>query len=143
MKKLIIIIGCLILTFFSCRPKLTNQKINKKREGLWIEQYAMDSAQYKSVGKYKNDDPVKKWCYYLNGKMIKKEKYKGNSCYTQFYHENGKIQSRGKAVLDTSAKYAHWYYTGNWDYYNDKGQLTIKREYQNGALATETIFKQK
>jgi hypothetical protein len=56
MKKQIIL-GCIILSLFSCKPKLINQK-QTKREGLWIEQY-LDSAHYKSVGKYKNDDPIK------------------------------------------------------------------------------------
>ncbi|MEZ7500196.1 hypothetical protein QO200_15785 [Flavobacterium sp. Arc3] len=138
MKKLIIILSCLILSLFSCK---TNQKINKKREGLWIEQYSLDSLHYKSVGKYKNDDPIKKWRYYLDGKIIKKEKYKGNACYTKFYHENGKTQSRGKTVLDTSTKYAHWFYSGNWEFYNDKGKLIIKRNYNNGKLTSETILQ--
>ncbi|MEZ7504208.1 hypothetical protein [Flavobacterium sp. Arc2] len=138
MKKLIIILSCLILSLFSCK---TNQKINKKREGLWIEQYSLDSLHYKSVGKYKNDDPIKKWRYYLDGKIIKKEKYKGNACYTKFYHKNGKTQSRGKTVLDTSTKYAHWFYSGNWEFYNDKGKLIIKRNYNNGKLASEIILQ--
>ena len=135
MKKLNIILGCLILSFFSCK---INQKINKKKEGLWIEHYSLDSAHYKSVGKYKNDDPVKKWRYYLDGKIIKREKHKGNTCYTQFYHKNGKIQSRGKTVLDTSTKYTHWFYSGNWNYYDNKGNLTATRTYKNGDLISET-----
>jgi antitoxin component YwqK of YwqJK toxin-antitoxin module len=141
MKKPIIILGCLILSLFSCKPKLINQKTNKKREGLWIEQYSLDSAHYKSIGKYKNDDPIKKWCYYLDGKIIKKEKHKGNTCYTKFYHENGKIQSRGKTVLDTTTKYAHWFYSGNWEFYDNKGKLIIERNYQSGKLASETFLK--
>jgi hypothetical protein len=56
MKKPIIILGCIILSLFSCKPKLIKKK--QKREGLWIEQYSLDSAHYKSVGKYKND-PIK------------------------------------------------------------------------------------
>lgn len=141
LKKPVIILGCIILSLFSCKPKLINQKINKKREGLWIEQYSLDSAHYKSVGKYKNDDPIKKWCYYLDGKIIKKEKHTGNTCYTKFYHQNGKIQSRGTTVLDTSTKYAHWFYSGNWKFSDNKGKLIIERNYQSGKLASETILK--
>jgi hypothetical protein len=69
MKKQIIL-GCIILSLFSNQ---TNQPKQTKREGLWIEQYSLDSAHYKSVGKYKNDDPIKKWCYYLDGKIIKRK----------------------------------------------------------------------
>jgi hypothetical protein len=46
------------------QSKTTNQTINHKREGLWIEQYAIDSDQYKSIGTYKRMI-VKKWRYYL------------------------------------------------------------------------------
>jgi hypothetical protein len=70
----------------SCVSKLTNQTINKKREGLWIEKYSLDRSNYKSVGHYKNDDPIKKWRYYLDGKIIKKEKYKTSYCKTKRYH---------------------------------------------------------
>ena len=141
MRKLIILFVCLAMSLLACKPQLTNQKINKKREGLWIEKYSQDSANYKSIGKYKNDDPIKKWRYYLDGKLIKKEKYKDNSCLTRLYHENGKIQSKGITVLDNSAKYAHWYYTGNWNFYNNKGKLILKREYEKGNLISEITIK--
>lgn len=141
MKKSIIILTSLILCLISCGPKLTNQKINKKREGLWIEQYSQDSSHYKAIGKYRNDDPIKKWRYYLDGKIIKKEKHKGNSCFTRFYHKNGKIQSQGKTTLDLSKKYAHWFYSGNWNFYDDKGKLIMKRDYDKGKLVSETILK--
>jgi antitoxin component YwqK of YwqJK toxin-antitoxin module len=126
-----------ILMLFSCKSKPINQTIAKKREGLWIEKYSIDSANYKSIGKYHKDDPIKKWRYYLDGKIIKKEKYTQNDCITKFYHKNGKIQSRGKTKLDTSAKYAHWFYNGKWNYYNDKGKLIKMRNYDNGELISE------
>lgn len=141
MKKLIFIASCLFLSFFSCKPRLTNQTINKKREGLWIEKYSSDSSNYKSIGKYHHDDPIKKWRYYLNGKIIKKEKYTKNDCVTKFYHQNGKIQSKGKTTLDLSTKYAHWFYTGNWDYYDEKGKLIMNRNYEKGKLVSETILE--
>ena len=136
MRKLIIILIC-VLSLFSCKTGHVNQTIAKKREGLWIEKYSLDSAHYKSIGKYKNDDPIKKWRYYLDGKIIKREKYKGNTCSTRFYHENGKLQSEGKTRLDTSAKYAHWFYTGNWNFYDDKGKLLVVRKYDDGELLSE------
>lgn len=126
---------------FSCKSKLLNQTVERKREGIWIEKYSMDSAQYKSIGKYRNDDPIKKWRYYLDGKIIKREKHKGNGSFTRFYHQNGKIQSQGKTVLDTCTKYAHWYYSGSWNFYNTNGKMIMKRNYDKGKLVSETILK--
>jgi antitoxin component YwqK of YwqJK toxin-antitoxin module len=134
-----VLICCYLL--FACKSKVINQTIEKKRQGLWIEKYTIDSAKYKSIGSYSNDDPVKRWRYYLDGKIIKKEKYKGNNCITKFYHQNGRRQSKGKTFLDTSTKYAHWYYDGSWNYYDDHGKLILKREYDNGKLLSETTIK--
>jgi antitoxin component YwqK of YwqJK toxin-antitoxin module len=136
MRYTIISLLCISM-LFSCKSKPINRTIAKKREGLWIEKYSIDSANYKSIGKYHKDDPIKKWRYYLDGKIIKKEKYTGNDCITKFYHKNGKIQSIGRTKLDTSSKYCHWFYTGKWNYYNEKGKLTTKRYYDNGELKSE------
>ena len=90
--------------------------LNKKRQGLWIETYAVDSANHKSIGTYKNDDPIKKWRYFLNGKLIKKERYRKNYCSTKFFHENGKRRAKGITRLDQNGKEIHWYYSGTWNY---------------------------
>ncbi|MDG2431712.1 hypothetical protein [Flavobacterium sp.] len=111
--------------------------INKKREGLWVEKYALDTLQYKSIGNYKNNEPTKKWRYYLDGKLIKKEKYKARFCKTKSYHQNGQLQSKGKTVLDTSGKYAHWYYQGEWKFYDNKGKLLSRSTYKEGELTAE------
>ena len=141
MKKNSSLFIFLLLTICCCKTPIINQKVNKKREGLWIENYKQDSANYKSTGYYKNDDPVKKWSYLLNNKLIKREKYKNNNCYTRIYYENGKIQSKGISVLDNSSKYMHWYYNGNWKFYNNKGKLIAIKKYDKGDLISEKIIK--
>ncbi|WP_269224056.1 MULTISPECIES: hypothetical protein [Flavobacterium] len=136
MKHLFITL-CFIFSLIGCKTAPINQKVNKKREGLWIEQYSIDSTQYKSVGKYKNDDPIKKWRYYLNGKIIKREKYKGTICKTKTYFENGKIQSKGHTKTTTNNIEIHWFYDGIWNFYNEKGKPTIVKKYNNGELISE------
>ena len=134
----------IFITFLiiGCKSASINQKINKKREGLWIEQYSIDSIQYKSVGKYKNGDPIKKWRYYLNGKIIKREKYKGNICKTTTFFENGKIQSKGHTKTTTNSIEIHWFYDGVWNFYNEKGKPTIIKKYNNGELISEVELNQ-
>jgi len=140
MRYLIVI----LLSFFilyGCKTQPINQKRNKQREGLWIENYNLDSTQYKSVGKYQNGDPIKKWRYYLNSKIIKKEKYKQNLCYTTFYHKNGKIESKGKSKLESSGKNIHWFYFGDWKFFDEKGKLILIRKYDTGKLISEIKLK--
>lgn len=141
MKKNSSLLIFLLLTIFSCKTPLINQKVNKKKEGFWIEKYTQDSDNYKSIGRYKKDDPVKKWNYFLNEKLIKKEKYKNNICYTRIYYENGKIQSKGISVLDNSSKYMHWYYHGKWKFYTDQGKLIAIKQYDKGNLISEKTIK--
>lgn len=136
MRNLIIVLIC-IFSLFSCKTQPTNQTVERKREGLWIEQYSQDSTRYKSIGKYKNDDPIKKWRYYLNGVLIKKEKYKGNACFTRFFHENGKTQAKGVTKIEGDKQQIHWYYSGTWKYYNNKGKLTTTRKYNKGEVILE------
>lgn len=136
MRNLIISLIC-IFSLFSCKTKSINQTVERKREGLWIEKYSHDSAHYRSVGKYKNDDPIKRWRYSLDGKIIKREKYKGNICYTKFYHENGKIRAKGATKIEDDKKQLHWYYSGTWKYYDNKSNLTTTRQYHKGDLISE------
>ena len=136
MRNLIISISILFL-LVACKAIPTNQKVNKEREGLWIEKYAQDRSQYKSIGKYHKGDPVKRWRYYLNGKIIMREKYKDHYCIRTKYHQNGKVESKGKTELDNNDKYPHWFYNGNWEFFDEKGKPILIKKYENGKLISE------
>ncbi|WP_310593822.1 hypothetical protein [Flavobacterium sp.] len=77
----------------------------------------------------------------MNDKIIKKEKYKAGYCNTRIYFQNGKLASKGKTKLDSINQKYHWYYSGIWKYYNEKGKLITLRNYNNGNLITETEIK--
>jgi antitoxin component YwqK of YwqJK toxin-antitoxin module len=138
-----IIFSCLSFLIISCKTTPINQKLNKQREGVWIEYYSQDSIQYKSIGKYHKGDPIKKWYYYINNKISKKEKYKRNICFTKFYFKNGKIQSRGKTKLEIINTNMHWFYFGDWKYYDERGKLMMTRKYSNGEFISETTNQKK
>jgi antitoxin component YwqK of YwqJK toxin-antitoxin module len=135
MRHQIVFISSLFLVL-ACKP--INQKTNKEREGLWIEEYVQDSLHYKSIGKYHKGDPIKRWRYYLDNKIIMREKYKKEYCIRTKYHKNGKIESRGNTKIDNNEKYPHWYYTGDWKFLDEEGRLTLTRKYDNGKLLSET-----
>jgi len=136
MKHLLIPL-LLLLVLIGCKSIPINQKINKKRVGLWIEQYELNSTQYKSIGKYKNGDPIKKWQYYTNNKINKKEIYRKDRCSITFYYPNGTIQSKGKTKLVVTGPEMHWFYYGNWKYYNENGKLISTKKYENGEFVSE------
>lgn len=121
----------------SCKSKPVNQKIEKKKEGVWIDTYSQDGTDYKSYEYYKKDLPVKKWKSYINGKIYKTEKYKNGICMVKYYYENGKVQSKGKTKIEVNALETHWFYFGDWKFYTDKGKLTEIKKYDNGELISE------
>jgi hypothetical protein len=131
------ILSLLMLVLFGCKSTPINQKINKKREGLWVEQYELDSTKYKSVGKYKNGDPIKKWRYYTNNTINKKEIYKKNRCSITYYNANGTIQSTGKTKLIVTGPETHWFYYGDWKYYDENENLISTKKYENGDFVSE------
>lgn len=136
MKNLFSIFLC--TTFLlGCKPHLINQKIEKKKQGAWIEEYTEDSTYYKSYEYYKDDQPVKKWKSYINGKIYKTEKYKNGICTVKYYHPNGKLQSKGKTSVEIDSVETHWFYFGKWKFYSDKGKLTDIRKYNKGNLVSE------
>lgn len=127
----------LILTFIGCKTVPINQKENKKRVGVWIEEYSIDSTHYKSVGKYKDGDPTRKWYYYTNDRVSKKEVYRKNKCITTNYNPNETIQSKGKTKLVVTYPEIHWFYYGDWKYFDENGNLISTKKYENGEFISE------
>ncbi len=140
MRQFYIILFCGIL-ISGCKSKPINRMVDKKKEGIWIENYEQDSVIYKSVEQYKNDQPVKKWKTYINGTIYKTEKYKNGICTVKNYYKNGKLQSKGKTKVEIDSLETHWFYFGEWKFYSDKGRLTDIRKYNNGQLISELEIK--
>jgi antitoxin component YwqK of YwqJK toxin-antitoxin module len=140
MKNLLLLFFCGMM-LLSCKSKPINQKIDKKKEGLWVDNYEQDSTTYKSFEYYKNDQPVKKWKSYINGKIYKTEKYKNGICTVKYYYENGKLQSKGKTKIEVNAVETHWFYFGDWKFYSDKGKLIEIKKYNNGDLISEKVIE--
>ena len=102
MRQIFILLFCGIM-LSGCKSKPINQKIDHKKEGVWIDDYTQDNVRYKSFEYYKHDEPVKKWKSYIGGKIYKTEKYKNRVCTVTYYYENGKIQSKGKTKIEVNA----------------------------------------
>lgn len=129
------------LLLFGCKSKPINQKIDKKKEGVWMDNYTQDGTNYKSYEYYKNDQPVKKWKSFINGKIYKTEKYKNGICFVKSYYENGKLESKGKTKLESNSVETHWFYFGEWKFYSDKGKLKSIKNYEKGELISEQEIK--
>jgi antitoxin component YwqK of YwqJK toxin-antitoxin module len=138
MKSIKAAILMLIFASISCK---TNQTHHKLKCGKWVYQDTVNGVPIKSFGKYRKDIEKKTWVYYENNQLVKKEKYKHGICYVTTYFENGAIASQGKTKLVTSSNDTHWYYFDTWEFYDQTGKLIQKKQYENGALLSETVIK--
>jgi hypothetical protein len=128
----------LILIFSSCK---INQKSNGLRDGKWITTDSVSNDMYKYVEKYKKGEEVKTWKTFKNNKIYKKEKHKKLVCEVTYFGENKKTISKGQTKIEESVNKSHWFYFGEWKYYNNKGKLILLKNYENGELKSETEIK--
>ena len=130
-KKLIFLFSFLVI--IGCRTKL-NQTINHQKEGLWIE-YDTLQYVYKTVGKYHKNEQTGTWKYYYNSKLVRKEKYNKSICKTKLYYPNGKLEKKGYTQLDAKNDTLHWFYFGEWKFYNTNRKLVKSTIYTKGKTA--------
>ncbi len=124
----------IVICLLSCKSKI-NQIVNHHREGKWITLDSLDEI-YKTKGRYRKGNEVGTWKQYRKGKLVKKEKFNNDASRLTFYYPNGKIMKKGHTQTDRNDKNDHWYYLGDWYFYNSKGQLESiktykKEEYKN------------
>ena len=128
--KLSAIILCCIL-YTSCG---INRTRNNVKVGKWVTVDTLNSEVYKNIEYYKKGQAFKTWKNYKNKKLVKSEKYNGNESVIKFYNDAKRVIATGKSKLDETADLAHWYYDGDWLYYNDAGKLTATKTYYKGVL---------
>ncbi len=125
----------LTLIFISCK---TNQTINKQKVGRWIYSDTLNKVCYKSVGRYHKNIEKGTWKSFEGTLLVKTEKYKKDFCITTTYHKNGQIASQGTTKLAESENDTHWYYYGEWKFYDKIGKLLETKTYQKEDLYQKT-----
>lgn len=134
MNRIFIIILLLFSFTFSFSQK---NKFNRRgqRTGKWLT-YS-DSAKTKKLfeGKYRNGNSVGTSYYYsIDGNLEKKEKKRFRKLRTTFYHTNGVKSQEGMARVDNLTDRIHYYFYGEWKYYDEKGNLISYAYYKKGEL---------
>jgi hypothetical protein len=132
MKKTIFII--LTLIFISCK---TNQTRNKLKVGRWVYSDTVNNVCYKSFGKYQKNKEKGTWKSFEGATLVKTEKYKKDYCIATTYHKNGQIASRGTTKIAESENDTHWYYYGEWNFYDENGKLLDTKIYEK-----EDVYKE-
>lgn len=127
----------LLLIIFSCKPVNINQYFSnpdksRDRNGFWIEDESTDLGIVQSKGKYIKGKKIGTWKTYYEDHLIQKEKFRKDRSKILVYHPNGKIRQRGQTRTEIEGSNYHWFYFGDWKFYDEKGQLQYIKKYENG-----------
>ncbi|WP_370898037.1 hypothetical protein [Chryseobacterium gossypii] len=144
MKRLsLIVAGCLMLS--SCTIEMNryvkDQNNVNKRHGKWREEYSSDAGTLVAVGRYRSGEKAGVWKTTLAGKLYQKDRIRKNITKTKVYFPDGNIKETGQSRLDISENGRHWYYFGDWKYYNDKGELLYVKKYHDGKKTDSISYK--
>lgn len=130
----ILITAFILIGFSSCK---TNKTINQHREGKWVFKDPVNGILYKSKGRYKQSQEIKTWKYFENHKLVKTEKYQDNICHIKTFDEKGRTTSIGKSIIVEESNETHWYLTGDWIFFDEKGKIIGIKKYEKGELISE------
>lgn len=131
----LLLIGLLIV---SCK---TNRVVKNERVGKWIFKDTFGGKHYTTKGNYRKGLETGTWKQFSGNKLVKKQLYNKQICFTTFYNENGTVMARGKSRMIITDKLVHWFYYDDWKYYDGEGNLESIRTYENGEEVNELIIK--
>lgn len=123
-----------MIGFSGCK---TNKTINHHREGKWIFKDTINGILYKSKGRYKQSREINTWKYFENRKLVKVEKYQDSICYIETFDKKRRRTSLGKSIIVEEHNEIHWYLTGDWIFFDEKGKIIGIKKYEKGELISE------
>jgi antitoxin component YwqK of YwqJK toxin-antitoxin module len=141
--RLLLLLCCVFLV--SCKTKI-NQYVKDdhdtdKRNGKWREEYSSNDGILIATGKYKKGEKIGTWKIFSNDELFQKDKIRRDITKTKRYFPNGRIMEKGQSKLEISEKERHWFYFGDWKFYNDRGELLYIKKYFNGNETDSISFK--
>lgn len=114
-----------------------NQWKNNKYDGLWISWSDSLGRQVGSKGRFKEGKEVGVWKYYFDdGTLRRIERYSRKGIATKYYYPNGHLKSKGKAIVAYEEELLHYYYQGEWLYYDEEGKITQRITYDHGDVVS-------
>jgi antitoxin component YwqK of YwqJK toxin-antitoxin module len=132
------------LLISACVSKNSNGYKNGRQHGRWIIYTDTSHSLILTAGKFKNGIPVGKWTYNTPGGVLDRvEVYRGEKIRIRHYHSNGQLHFKGRARLITDEKKLHFFYYGEWNYYDADGRPDKKAYYENGKLVKEKFLFRK
>jgi len=73
--------------------------------------------------------------------LYQKDKTQNGVTKTKIFHPYGRIMEKSQSRLDVTENGRHWYYYGDWKYYDENGKLETIKKYDNGKKTDSVAIK--
>ena len=144
MKLSLLLIGFFLV---SCATKINNyvtdEKGNRMRNGLWIEESSADSGTLQEKGKYKNGEKTGLWITSFKGKIKQKERFRKNFSKIKIYHDNEVLKQKGRTATEITNDYRHCFYQGELKFYDKKGKHIYSKIYEKGNKVDSVVVNKR
>lgn len=133
----LLLLSFIAIILLSCKTKLNSFDSNGKHHGQWKYYYDMDGTKLRGKGRFRHGQQVGRWIYYTyDGAVERKERKKlfRDIHITTFYYPSGKVSHRGYSRLLINEEGVHYYWFGEWKYYDEKGKHLKSAYYDDGKL---------
>ena len=116
------------------KSKVNQLDENGKKHGYWIEYMDSSHEDISGKGSFEHGRETGKWKHYhFNGKRRLKYKYMKDDIKVKYYYPNGRLEQKGRARIEYSKKDVHYFWEGEWRFYDEKRKLVKKMMFQNGV----------
>lgn len=107
---------------------------NNQRHGKWVLVDSLSDKAILSKGRYRQGKAVGNWITLLGDTLIRKEKYRKDKIYTQYFYPNGLVSSEGIAFMRYEGDSIHYTLDGEWKFYDEQGSFIGNTIYRLGEL---------
>lgn len=78
----------------------------------------------------------------INSCKINQKVFLKDKCLVTYYNENKILIISGQTKSEVNEKKSHWFYYGDWNFYDNNGKLVLIKKYINGELISEIKIKE-
>jgi antitoxin component YwqK of YwqJK toxin-antitoxin module len=116
---------------------------NAQHHGKWKYLDRSHGRRLVCFGRFDHGRQVGDWQYYHpNGKLRMTEKYTWEGekrlVNVSFYHENGQVSTQGIATVEVNGGKTHYYWNGDWIYFEPDGSFWKTVTYNYGQPVKST-----
>lgn len=111
--------------------------------GKWKYKDLANRRRLVCIGWFDHGKQVKEWKYYYNTgqiRFVEQYTWVGDKRLVNviYFHENGQVSNKGIAMVENDGEKSHYYWEGDWNYFETDGTFVKTVTYNNGQPIKST-----